>query len=232
MTLYPFPILLPAIFRMRRNRFVADVEVAGTPALAHVPTSSRMGELLVPGVPVWVAPQPGAHRATAFDLQLVEYHGTLVSIDSRVPNRLLVRALGDGTVPEFDGWSLDRWEVRLGESRVDFRLVREERPCWIEAKSVSLVCDAVALFPDAPTARGVRHLGELATACAAGDRAAAFFVIQRGDAHAFAPHRALDPLFATALVAAQAAGVELVAYTTTITPQGIALARRVPVVLA
>jgi sugar fermentation stimulation protein A len=168
---------------------------------------------------------------TAYDL-VMAYHGdTLVSIDSRVPNRLLDRALRAGAVPEFAGWDFARGEVTLGESRLDFLLTQGERRCWIEAKSVTLVEDGTALFPDAPTARGARHLRELIAAHAAGDRAAAVFVIQRHDAVRFTPNRATDPDFAAALADAATAGVEIIPYTCTVTPAGISLAERVAVVL-
>ncbi len=225
----PIGPLIPGLFLGRPNRFVALVEVAGQAVRVHVPTSSRAHELLLPGARVLLAPCPGAHRVTAYDL-VMTYHGdTLVSVDSRVPNRLLDGELRAGAVPEFAGWTYQRAEVVLGESRLDFLLQRGEARCWIEAKSVTLVVDGVALFPDAPTARGARHLRELAAARARGDRAAAVFIIQRDDARRFAPNRACDPDFAVALDAAAVAGVEIVARTCRVTPDGMALGERVEV---
>lgn len=218
-----------ARFIEKPNRFVARVNVGDETLLAHVPTSSRMRELLLPGAEVLVVGRPRpAGAATQHDLVMVRTATGLVSVDSRVPNRLLnVIFRGEG-LPEFEGWSLERPEVRLGASRLDFLLTREGQRCWVEAKSVTLVEDGVALFPDAPTARGARHLGELAEACEAGDRAAAIFVIQRGDAERFSPNRRLDPNFATALEDAQRRGVEIYAYRCRVEPERIVIARRLP----
>ena len=116
----------------------------------------------------------------------------------------------------------------LGESRLDFLLARDERRCWVEAKSVTLVEDGTARFPDAPTARGARHLAELASAREAGDRAAAVFLIQREDAVRFTPHRALDPHFADAVLDAQRRGVEIYAFAAVVTRASITLGPPVP----
>ena len=103
--------------------------------------------------------------------------------------------------------------------------------CYIETKSVNLVEDRVALFPDAPTERGKKHLETLVKAVYAGHRAAAFFVIQRPDARAFRPHPTADPAFANALRHAKAHGVEIYAYNCRVTRLEIALHQRIPVIL-
>ncbi|HOF86709.1 MAG TPA: DNA/RNA nuclease SfsA [Armatimonadota bacterium] len=221
--------LTPATFLHKPNRFVAVVEMAGETVTAHVPTSSRMRELLTPGAAVWLAPMAGARRKTAWSLVLARDGETLVSVDALAPNRLLARALAAGAVPEFAGWALARREAFFGRSRFDFLLARGERRGWVEAKSVTLVEDGTALFPDAPTARGARHLEELIAARRDGCRAAALFIIQRADAARFAPHRALDPAFAAALARARAAGVEVYAYRCAVTQDGITLGDRVTV---
>ncbi|OPZ81762.1 MAG: Sugar fermentation stimulation protein A [bacterium ADurb.Bin429] len=222
-----YPHLTPATFLHKPNRFVAVVEAAGETFLAHVPTSSRMRELLAPGAAVWLAPMAGVNRKTAWSLVLARYGETLVSVDSLAPNRLLARALAAGAVPEFAGWALARREAFFGRSRFDFLLARDAAQCWLEAKSVTLVEDGTALFPDAPTARGARHLEELIAARQAGHRAAVLFIIQRGDAVRFSPNRPLDPAFADALSRAVAAGVEAYAYRCSVTLDGIRLGERV-----
>jgi sugar fermentation stimulation protein A len=117
-------------------------------------------------------------------------------------------------------------EVTHGASRLDLRLDAhpEAPPCWIEVKSITLVEDGVALFPDAPTTRGRRHLEELADIVGAGERAAAVFVVQRDDPECFSPHPSADPAFAAALREASEAGVEVVAYRCHVTLQGIEIA--------
>lgn len=218
-----------ARFIEKPNRFVAAVETEGGTVLAHVPTSSRMRELLLPGAEVLLVGRPRPSGATQHDLVMVRAASGLVSVDSRVPNRLLGVVLREGGLVEFAGWELVRQEATLGESRLDFLLSDGAHRCWIEAKSVTLVVDGAALFPDAPTARGARHLGELARAREAGDRAAAVFIVQRGDANRFAPNRALDPEFTLALEDAARRGVEIYAYRCRVEPGSIGIERRIPV---
>ncbi len=220
--------MIAARFLRKRDRFTAIVALPEGETAAHLPTSSRMRELLAPGARVLVARREAAHRATGHDLLMAYLDDTLVSVDSRVPNRLLEIALRGEMLAEFAGWSFARREVTLGESRLDFLLTRQTRRCWVEAKSVTLVRDGVALFPDAPTARGARHLGELTRAVSHGDRAAAVFIIQRPDADSFSPNRAMDPVFARALEDAAVHGVEIFAFRCRVTPEEIAIAARVP----
>jgi len=218
-----------ARFIEKPNRFVATVETDGGVVLAHVPTSSRMRELLTPGAEVLLVGRPRPGGVTQHDLVMVRAACGLVSVDSRVPNRLLGVVLREGGLAEFAGCELVRPEVTLGDSRLDFLLSDGTRRCWIEAKSVTLVQDGAALFPDAPTARGARHLGELARAREAGDRAAAVFIVQRNDADRFTPYRALDPAFALALEDAARRGVEIYAYRCRVEPDCISIERRIPI---
>ncbi|MHB9023298.1 MAG: DNA/RNA nuclease SfsA [Armatimonadota bacterium] len=223
--------LIEGHFLHKPNRFTALVEVAGRTTTAHVPTSSRMRELLVPGARVVLVDRARPGRVTTYDLIMAYIGEELVSVDSRVPNRLLEVTFRAGELPEFAGWQFDRHEVTLGHSRLDFLLSQGDERCWVEAKSVTLVDDGTALFPDAPTERGARHLGELALAREAGDRAAAVFIIQRADARQFSPNRALDPDFAHALEDALHRGVEVYAYTCRVQSEGICIERKIPVVL-
>jgi len=218
-----------ARFIEKPNRFVAAVECGGEVLHAHVPTSSRLRELLVPDAEVLLVGRPAPGRVTDHDLIMVRAASGLVSVDSRVPNRLLAALLRAGGLPEFAGWPLVRPEVKLGDSRLDFLLSDGTCRCWVEAKSVTLVRDGAALFPDAPTTRGARHLGELARAREAGDRAAAVFIVQRADADRFTPNRALDPGFAQALENAVRRGVEIYAYRCRIAPERISIERRIEV---
>ena len=217
--------LVEGRFLERLNRFAALVEVAGAPSLVHVANSGRMRELLAPGNRVLLTPIAGAaHRKTRFDLALVDLGWTLASADARLPNALVTEALREGRLPQFRDYPQLRQEVVFGESRLDLRLDGPAGTCYIETKSVTLVNDGVGLFPDAPTIRGVKHLGSLGQAVAAGHRAAVVFVVQRADAQAFAPNDAADPAFGAALRQAVASGVEALAYRCRVTEQEIVLA--------
>lgn len=218
-------------FLERENRFRVRMEVDGRPVPAHLPNSGRLTELLTPGRPCRLVPHPEPHRRTPLDLLLVEYAGVLVSVDARLPGPLVAEAVTEGRLPEFSGFVHLEREVRCGESRLDFRLDGPNGPLWLETKSVTLVEDGVALFPDAPTLRGQRHLRQLAAQAARGERGAVVFVVQRPDAEVFMPHHRADPAFAAALTEAARAGVEVHAFRCEVSLTEIRIAVPIPVSL-
>ena len=227
-----FPPLVEGRFIKRLNRFAALVDVGRREHLAHVPNSGRLGELLVPGYRVLLAPAPASSassRKTTYDLALVDTGGALCSADARLPNRLVAEAIAQDRLPHFRGYQKVRPETVFGESRLDFRLEGTDGFCYVETKSVTLVADGVGLFPDAPTLRGVKHLHSLMAARNDGHQAAVIFVIQRADAVAFAPHDQADPLLGATLREAVAAGVTVWAYRCQVDETHIALADAVPV---
>ena len=220
-----------ARFVERPNRFAAVVERLGARVLAHVPNSGRMSELLEPGATVFITPATGGGRKTRFDLALVEHRGWLVSVDSRLPPRLLAEAIEQRRVTEFAGYDRVDREVRLGSSRVDLMLSRDGSRLYVETKSVNKVEDGAALFPDAATHRGAKHLRSLLAAVESGHRAAVVFVIQRSDAERLLPDEGSDPLFCETLRQAVNGGVEAMAYNCSVSREEIAIRNRVPVVL-
>ena len=205
--------LYPATFIERLNRFLVRAKMGEREVLAFLADPGRLKELLQPGAEIYLTPRAGPDRRTTFDVVLVRYDSVLVSVDSRLPNRIFALAVETGELPEFTGYSIVRPEVRVGGSRLDFLLEGEEQlPCYVEVKSVTLVVEGEARFPDAPTARGARHLEELAKLKAQGCRAAVVFLIQREDALRFAPNEDTDPHFAASLRRVVTQGVEIVAY--------------------
>lgn len=226
------PLLIKGRFVRRDNRFRVTVEVGGEAGAAHLPNSGRLTELLTTGRPCWLAEFDDPRRMTRFDLTLVEYADTLVSVDARLPNHLFAEALAGRHLEPFVDYTSIKREARFGESRLDFCLSGPDDVCWVEVKSVTLVEDGVARFPDAPTARGVRHLKELVAAADAGERAAVAFVIQRADARCFAPHDQADAAFGAALREAARAGVGVYAWTCEVGLEEITIAERVPVELS
>ncbi len=228
------PLLVSGDFVKRDNRFRVQVRVQGSVESAHLANSGRLGELLVPGRRVWLAAadlQRSPKRRTAYDLALVEFEGRLVSVDARLPGRLVGQALRQGRLAGFEG--AVRSEVRRGASRLDFCLDGGpgQAPCWVEVKSVTLVQDGTARFPDAPTLRGRRHVGELTLAVEQGERAAVVFVVQRDDAERLTPHDDNDPAFGRALRQAVRAGVEVYAWRCQVGLDVVQLADAIPVQL-
>ena len=220
--------LIDGKFITRLNRFAAMVAVAGQEVMVHVANSGRMRELLVPGQRVLVRPVAGEHRKCRFDLALVDLGFTLASADARLPNALVAEALTEGRLPQFADFPEIRREVTFGESRLDLMLTGTGGCCYIETKSVTLVVEGTALFPDSPTSRGAKHLRTLIQVVEAGHRAAAIFVIQRQDARDFAIYDTADPEFAAGLRAARAAGVEAYAYSCQVTEERITLSDPLP----
>lgn len=224
--------LVEATFVERLNRFVALVDVAGNQVKAHVPSSGRMRELLVAGARVLLKPSVTVGRRTPYTILLVRYHGLMVSIDSLLPNRLLRVYLERYPLPGLPFYPEVRREVFYGGSRVDFLLRGGGWPdCLVEVKSVTLVEGGKALFPDAPSLRGVRHLRELSAAREEGLQAAAVFIVQREDGLSFGPHDERDPDFGLALREAFRSGVRVLAFACGVSPGRVALIGSIPVTL-
>ncbi|MFQ6126249.1 MAG: DNA/RNA nuclease SfsA [Candidatus Heimdallarchaeota archaeon] len=207
--------LLAGVFRARPNRFLALIDIEkGITIPCFVPNPGRMHELLIPGVEVMLnEAQNLQNRKTRYDLFGVHYGDQIVSIDSRIPNKLVHEALLKEELEEFMGYDTIRTECRYGDSRIDFCLFAKNRnPCLLEIKSCTLVKGDRALFPDAPTERGRRHMMELAEAKQKGYRTCVLFIVQRTDTRIFSPNDETDPKFGEALRAAAANGVEIYSY--------------------
>jgi len=224
--------MIKAKFVERKNRFVALVELDGEVVSAHVANSGRLRELFTPGREVYLVEKEGEHRATRYDLALVKYKGRFVSVDAHIPNDIVAAAIDRGQLQEFGGYTVLKREIKFGSSRLDMLAVDGEgKKFFIEVKSVTLVRDGVARFPDAPTERGARHLEELSKAVQEGHRGAVVFLIQRDDARQFSPNDETDPVFGETLRRLASTGVEAYAYICRVTPRKIVIIRSIPVVL-
>jgi sugar fermentation stimulation protein A len=222
--------LIPAVFIERPNRFLGIVEIEGRTTQCFIPNPGRMRELLHPGARVHLLRKESEARKTDYDLALVDHNGVLVSIDSRVPNKVVSEAIAEGKTPEFRGLSLHRMEYTYLDSRLDILLKGEGGQLLLEVKSCTLVEGTTALFPDAPTKRGTRHLRTLQRGLTKG-RAAILFLIQRGDSQSFRPNTSTDPDFAETLREVTSIGVETYAYTSEVTERGVYISHRVPIIL-
>jgi len=229
--------LVPATLLRRYKRFLADVRLPdGEEVTAHVANPGAMTGLMAPGSRVWLSKSDNPKRKLPWSWELVEvdFGGgpELVGVNTAHPNGLVAEALAAGVIPELAGYASARREVRYGRnSRVDVLLEDPARPpCYVEIKNVHLMRrQGLAEFPDAVTARGAKHLDELAAQVAAGCRAVMLFLIQIGSAERFALAADIDPTYARAFARARAAEVEAVAYRCAITADGIDCARTVPI---
>jgi sugar fermentation stimulation protein A len=228
-----FPPLIPAVMRERPHRFLLLVEVAGRRVPVACGDPGRLERLLVPGARLLLAAAPAgsALRRTAFTAVLVQAGRGWVSIQPALANRIVQFALERDGLPELAGAKVLSCEIRHGASRIDFLLRHRGQNLLAEVKSATWVIGRRALFPDAPTERGTRHVRELAACARSGSRAALIFVVQRRDAASIAPHAGRDPAFAAALRDAHAAGVEVLAYRASITARGCRLLDGIPVLL-
>jgi len=171
-----------------------------------------MHELLTPGTKVILREALKESRKTRYDLIGVFYNDHVVSVDSRVPNNLVLEALKNRDIEELSEYNMIKPEYGYGHTRFDFFLTNEHEGCLLEVKSCTLVKDGVAMFPDAETERGRRHVRDLVKAKKEGYRACVLFIVQRTDAHVFAPNDETDPEFGKVLRDAVMKGVEVYAY--------------------
>jgi len=213
--------VIPGVFLKRPNRFITHVCIHGKEEVCHVKNTGRCKELLVSGCTVYCAVSDNPNRKTKFDLiaveKKVESSTLLINMDSQAPNAAVKEWLASGASP-FGQIDLLKPECRHGNSRFDFYLECNKRKIFIEVKGVTLEDDGVVLFPDAPTERGVKHVHELIQCHAEGYETYILFVVQMERARYFTPNRKTHPEFADALCEAKQAGVELLAYMCTVSP--------------
>lgn len=223
---------------MRRyKRFLADVSFAnGLTDTAHTPNTGSLLGCCEPGLRVWLRDCATPGRKYRWSWELVETReGVLVGINTGLSNHLVREALAAGYLPQLGGYASVRREVAYGQrgSRIDFLLEHPARPpCYVEVKNVTAaVSDRIALFPDAVSARGAKHLEEMADRVRAGERAVLVFCVQREDVDAVRPADEIDPHYGRVLRRAVRDGVEVVALRGRVQPSGVELSDMIPVLL-
>lgn len=232
-----FPPLTEGRLIRRYKRFLADIELAqGGLVTAHVPNTGSLLGCVAPGIPVWVSVSDNPKRKYKHTLVLVKPEKCLVCVDTGVPNQVVAQAAQAQAIPELARYKEYVQEVPYGEnSRVDLvcRVHQRDmlRRTWVEVKSTTLAEKRVAMFPDAVTKRGRKHLLELQRVVARGEKAVQLFFIQRGDADIFRPADHIDPEYGKELRNAAAAGVILIALQARITKRSISIKRPIPVEL-
>jgi len=204
--------ILNGSFKERLNRFSALIKLRGEEVKCFLPNPGRLKELLIPDAEVFLKEIKSRDRLTNYDLIAIKHGNVSVFIDSRMPNRLLSEALKRSRIKEFSMYNEVKPEFKFGHSKFDFFLTNGIDRCIIEAKSCTLVKNGKALFPDAPTERGRRHVLELIEAKKEGYRACILFLIQRPDADSFSSNDEVDPKFGEELRKALNHGVEIYAY--------------------
>lgn len=230
------PPLVPGTLIQRYKRFLADVRLEdGSTITVHCPNTGSMLGCADPGSRVWLVHSPSPTRKYACSWEMTELPGGRhVGVNTHRGNALVREALEAGRLPELRDYTTIRPEAAYGRegSRVDFLLSAAGLPdCYLEVKNVTAaVQDGVALFPDAVSARGTRHLREMIHVTGSGARAVLLFCVQRDDVTEVRPADAIDPLYGRTLREALAAGVEALALRARLDARGIVLETPVPVV--
>lgn len=199
----------PAKFISRPNRFIANIEIDGRVDICHVKNTGRLKELLVPGAKVFVQESMNNSRRTRYDLITVYKGKRLVNIDSQVPNKVFHEWITDNNL--FGDMVVIKPEYAYKGSRFDFYVETAERKILVEVKGVTLEENGVAMFPDAPTERGVKHINGLIRCIEDGYEAYIIFVIQMNDVLYFTPNARTHKAFADALSRAENQGVKILA---------------------
>lgn len=233
---FPDPLIRGRLIK-RYKRFLTDVELEdGSVVVAHCANSGSMESVKDPGAEVWLSPARNPDRKLKFTWELIRIGETLVGINTSLPNMIVSEAIESGVVDELKGYGSLRREVKYGKnSRIDILLEDDEKPkCYVEVKNTTMrrnLEDGPAEFPDAVTSRGAKHLVELSDMVRDGHRAVMFYLVQREDANAFTVADDIDPTYAEELAKAMKAGVEVVCYACTLSPEEIVVTRKIPVSL-
>lgn len=214
----------------RYRRFLADIRMAdGSIITAHCPNTGTMLSCSTPDSPVCLSRSANLKRKYPFTLEMIKVGMTWVGVNTGRTNGLVVEAIEKGQIAELGTYNGIKKEVRVTEgTRLDLQIMHEESSTFLEVKSCSLAIDGCAMFPDAVTARGTRHLHELIRLSKAGFRAGIFFLVQRLDADRFAPAIHIDPIYSHALKEAVAGGVRVLVYQARVSPTGIEIVRSLP----
>lgn len=209
--------IIAAKFIQRYNRFLAGVEIQGKEELCHVKNTGRCKELFLSGADVFVEKVAKEGRKTKYDLVSVYKGQRLINVDSQAPNQVAAEYLRQ-EIPKIN---LIKAEARFGNSRFDFYIETAGIKMFVEVKGVTLESDGVVMFPDAPTARGLKHLQELARAVDKGYGGMVLFVIQMRGVKYFTPNYITHRAFGEGLKQAQSQGVDLRAIDCLVTELGL-----------
>lgn len=224
------PLVRARLIR-RYKRFMADMVLAdGREVVAHCANPGSMRGMAEPGATCWLEPNDDPKKKLRYSWKLVAEGDAFAVVDTAIANRVVAEALRAGQVPALAGHTGLRAEVPYGTgSRVDFVLSGPQGDTYVEVKSVTMRRGGWAEFPDSVTVRGTRHLAELTALSRAGTRAVMLFLVARDDCALVRLAGDIDPAYAAAFDVARAAGVEMLALGTRISPEGIVAAGMLPV---
>ncbi|WP_138159252.1 DNA/RNA nuclease SfsA [Peptoniphilus catoniae] len=210
----------------RENRFIATVDINGNLVRVHVPNTGRCKEIFIPGARVILEKSNNPKRKTPYSLVSTYKGDLLINIDSQAPNKIVKEALTGKKL--FSDISYLKPEYSYGDSRFDFYFERSDKKCFMEVKGVTLEKDSIAMFPDAPTLRGKKHIEGLIEASSKGYVAYILFLIQMETISSFIPNLKMDPSFSNALKFAKESGVNILCYDSLVSKDEVVFNKSVP----
>jgi len=223
-----WPNLIQGALVRRYKRFLVDVRLRnGHVVTALCPNTGSMRACSEPGRTVFLSHQNRPERRLKYTWEMIEMPGSLVGVNTGIPNSLVKASIMSGKIPELAGFEQIHSEVKYGKnSRIDLLLLRGKKRCFVEIKNCTLVEKGIAYFPDAITSRGLKHLKELQNEVRSGNRAFMFYLVQRMDAKVFRPAYHIDPEYSRELKKAKANGVKILVYDVHLDLEGISLRNR------
>ena len=227
--IFPAP-LEQGILLKRYKRFLADVRLRdGTEVTVHCPNSGSMLSCSRPGSAVYISRSASPRRKYPFTLEMIREDSTWIGVNTSLTNHIVVEGIENGDIPELRRPDSIRREVKVSAaSRLDVLLTKGTRDIFMEIKSCTLAVDSCAMFPDAVTSRGTRHLRELADLVKQGREGILFFLVQRLDADSFRPAAHIDPVYARTLAEVQGQGVRILVYQAEVLPEEIRIVGALP----
>lgn len=214
----------------RYKRFLADIELEnGNVVVAHCTNSGSMKSCIEEGAPVYLSQAKDPNRKTKFTWEIIFINNDWVGINTGVPNKLAFEYIKENKIPKLSNYKIVKREVKFGDSRFDVYCENENEKCFVEVKNVTMKEGNQALFPDAVTTRGQKHLNTLVEVKKQGMRAVMLYIIQRSDVVGFGPAKEIDPDYAKAMKIASENGVELIAYQAKVSPTEIILDKELPI---
>jgi len=214
----------------RYKRFLADVELEdGTIAIAHCTNSGSMKTCIEEGAPVYLSPATDPKRKTKFTWEMIYINNSWIGVNTIIPNQLAFDAIVAGEIEKLKGYTFVKREVKFGDSRFDIYAENKNEKCFVEVKNVTMKVGNYALFPDAVTTRGRKHLETLIEVKKSGIRAVMLYVIQRMDVDIFGTAKDIDPEYAKSLKRAIDNDVEVIAIQAMVSPDGIQIIKEIRV---
>ena len=221
--------LISGEFVKRYKRFFVDVKIDNKIITAHCPNTGSMMGLLSANNKVWLSKSENPERKLKYTLQIIENKKSMVGVNTHLTNKIVLEALEENSIKELKNLDNIKSEVKFGKNtRFDFLISKNNKKIFVEVKNVTLSRKkGVAEFPDAVTARGLKHINELINASKRGFETYLLFLIQRNDCNQFKIAQDIDPDYYKLLTKAAKKNLNIICYDCKFSPKGIKLNKNI-----